>query len=450
MFSKILIANRGESALRIIRACRELGIRTVAVYSTADKTALHAQIADEAVCIGSADTKNSYINSKAIIAACEVTGSKAIHPGFGFLSENSGFVRLCDKCRIKWIGPTAKAIDAMGDKANAKKTMKAAGVPVIPGSDGILTSMDQAKKIASEIGYPVMVKASAGGGGRGIRNIADESELEEMILEAKQEARQFFGNDDVYLEKLIVNPKHIEIQLLADEYGNVVYLGERDCSCQRRNQKLLEESPAVIMTDELRKKMGEAAVKAAKACGYTNAGTVEFLVDKDKNFYFMEMNTRIQVEHPVTEMVTGIDLIKEQIKIAAGEKLDFTQEDVHIDGHSIECRINAEDPAKGFRPCPGKIKSIHVPGGFGVRIDTAVYQGYEIPPYYDSMIAKVIVKGKDRNEAIQKMKVALSEFLIEGIITNVDYQLNLLKDSDFESGNFDIGFLNRKDLTKKI
>lgn len=450
MFSKILIANRGEIALRIIRACRELGIRTVAVYSTADKTALHAQIADEAVCIGSADTKNSYINSKAIIAACEVTGSKAIHPGFGFLSENSGFVRLCDKCRIKWIGPTAKAIDAMGDKANAKKTMKAAGVPVIPGSDGILTSMDQAKKIASEIGYPVMVKASAGGGGRGIRNIADESELEEMILEAKQEARQFFGNDDVYLEKLIVNPKHIEIQLLADEYGNVVYLGERDCSCQRRNQKLLEESPAVIMTDELRKKMGEAAVKAAKACGYTNAGTVEFLVDKDKNFYFMEMNTRIQVEHPVTEMVTGIDLIKEQIKIAAGEKLDFTQEDVHIDGHSIECRINAEDPAKGFRPCPGKIKSIHVPGGFGVRIDTAVYQGYEIPPYYDSMIAKVIVKGKDRNEAIQKMKVALSEFLIEGIITNVDYQLNLLKDSDFESGNFDIGFLNRKDLTKKI
>lgn len=450
MFSKILIANRGEIALRIIRACRELGIRTVAVYSTADKTALHAQIADEAVCIGSADTKNSYINSKAIIAACEVTGSKAIHPGFGFLSENSGFVRLCDKCRIKWIGPTAKAIDAMGDKANAKKTMKAAGVPVIPGSDGILTSMDQAKKIASEIGYPVMVKASAGGGGRGIRNIADESELEEMILEAKQEARQFFGNDDVYLEKLIVNPKHIEIQLLADEYGNVVYLGERDCSCQRRNQKLLEESPAVIMTDELRKKMGEAAVKAAKACGYTNAGTVEFLVDKDKNFYFMEMNTRIQVEHPVTEMVTGIDLIKEQIKIAAGEKLDFTQEDVHIDGHSIECRINAEDPTKGFRPCPGKIKSIHVPGGFGVRIDTAVYQGYEIPPYYDSMIAKVIVKGKDRNEAIQKMKVALSEFLIEGIITNVDYQLNLLKDSDFESGNFDIGFLNRKDLTKKI
>ncbi|MBD5080152.1 MAG: acetyl-CoA carboxylase biotin carboxylase subunit [Ruminococcaceae bacterium] len=449
MFTKILIANRGEIALRIIRACREMGIKTVAVYSTADRNALHAQIADEAVCIGSAATKDSYINTKAIIAACEVTGCKAIHPGFGFLSESSAFVRLCDKCGIKWIGPTAKAIDAMGDKANAKSTMKSAGVPVVPGSEGIITSMEQAKTLAAEIGYPVMVKASAGGGGRGIRNIEDESELEEKILEAKQEARQFFGNDDVYLEKLIINPKHIEIQLLADEHGNVVYLGERDCSCQRRNQKLLEESPAVIMTEELRKRMGEAAVKAAKACGYTNAGTVEFLVDKDKNFYFMEMNTRIQVEHPVTEMVTGIDLIKEQIKIAAGEPLSFGQEDVHLDGHAIECRVNAEDPAKGFRPCPGKIKSIHLPGGFGVRIDTAVYQGYEIPPYYDSMIAKVIVKGKDRNEAIQKMKVALSEFLIEGITTNVDFQLNLLRDPDFEKGDFDIGFLNRKDLTGK-
>lgn len=449
MFSKILIANRGEIALRIIRACREMGIKTVAVYSTADRNAMHAQIADEAVCIGSAATKDSYINTKAVIAACEVTGSKAIHPGFGFLSENSGFVRLCDKCGIKWIGPTAAAIDAMGDKANAKRTMKEAGVPVVPGSDGIVTSIDRARKIASEIGYPVMVKASAGGGGRGIRNIEDEGELEEKILEAKQEARQFFGNDDVYLEKLIINPKHIEIQLLADEHGNVVYLGERDCSCQRRNQKLLEESPAVIMTDDLRRKMGEAAVKAAKACGYTNAGTVEFLVDKDKNFYFMEMNTRIQVEHPVTEMVTGIDLIKEQIKIAAGKELGFTQAEVHLDGHAIECRVNAEDPSKGFRPCPGKIKSIHMPGGFGVRIDTAVYQGYEIPPYYDSMIAKVIVKGRDRNEAIQKMKVALSEFLIEGIVTNVDFQLNLLRDPDFEKGDFDIGFLNRKDLTKK-
>ncbi len=449
MFSKILIANRGEIALRIIRACREMGIKTVAVYSTADKNSLHAQIADEAICIGSAATKDSYINTKAIIAACEVTGAKAIHPGFGFLAENSGFVRLCDKCHIKWIGPTAKAMDAMGDKANAKKTMIEANVPVVPGSEGIITSIEQAKKISAEIGYPVMVKASAGGGGRGIRNVENEEELEEKIFAAKQEAKQFFGNDDVYIEKFIVNPRHIEIQLLADEHGNAVYLGERDCSCQRRNQKLLEESPSVIMDSELRKKMGEAAVRAAKACGYTNAGTVEFLVDKDKNFYFMEMNTRIQVEHPVTEMVTDIDLIKEQIKIADGQQLGFSQEDVHLSGHAIECRINAEDPSKGFRPCPGKIKSIHMPGGFGVRIDTAVYQGYEIPSYYDSMIAKVIVKGKDRTEAIQKMKVALSEFLIEGITTNIDFQLNLLKDPDFEKGDFDIGFLNRKDLTKK-
>lgn len=449
MFSKILIANRGEIALRIIRACREMGIKTVAVYSSADKNALHAQIADEAVCIGPPATKDSYINTKAIIAACEITGAKAIHPGFGFLSENSGFVRLCDKCKIKWIGPTAKAMDAMGDKANAKKTMIEADVPVVPGSDGVITSLEQAKRVAKEIGYPVMVKASAGGGGRGIRNVENEDELEEKIFAAKQEAKQFFGNDDIYIEKFIVDPRHIEIQLLADEHGNVVYLGERDCSCQRRNQKLLEESPSAIVNDELRRKMGEAAVRAAKACGYTNAGTVEFLVDKDRNFYFMEMNTRIQVEHPVTEMVTGIDLIKEQIKIADGAELGFKQDDVHLDGHAIECRINAEDPAKGFRPCPGKIESLHMPGGFGVRIDTAVYQGYEISPYYDSMIAKVIVKGRDRTEAVQKMKVALSEFLIEGITTNVDFQLNLLRDPDFEKGDFDIGFLNRKDLIKK-
>ena len=349
MFSKILIANRGEIALRIIRACREMGIKTVAVYSTADKSSLHAQIADEAVCIGSSATKDSYINTKSIIAACEVTGAKAIHPGFGFLSENSGFVRLCDKCGIKWIGPTAKAMDAMGDKANAKKTMIEANVPVVPGSDGIITSMEDAKRISAEIGYPVMVKASAGGGGRGIRNVENEDELEEKIIAAKQEAMQFFGNDDVYIEKFIVDPRHIEIQLLADEHGNVVYLGERDCSCQRRNQKLLEESPSVVMDDELRRKMGEAAVRAAKACGYTNAGTVEFLVDKDRNFYFMEMNARIQVEHPVTEMVTGIDLIKEQIKIAYGQPLDFTQGDVVLSGHAIECRINAEDPSFQFQ-----------------------------------------------------------------------------------------------------
>ncbi len=447
MFNKILIANRGEIAIRIIRACRELGIKTVAVYSTADKSALHAQIADEAVCIGPAASKDSYLNTKALLAACEITGAKAIHPGFGFLSENSNFVRLCDKCGIKFIGPTADAMDKMGDKANAKKTMTENNVPVVPGSDGVVESLEEAQKIAAEIGYPVMVKASAGGGGRGIRLVEKAEDLESAMTQAKQEAKQFFANDDIYIEKFIVNPRHVEIQLLADEHGNVIYLGERDCSLQRRNQKVLEESPSPVMTNELRKAMGEAAVRAAKACGYHNAGTVEFLVDKDLNFYFMEMNARIQVEHPVTEMVTGVDLVKAQINIAAGMPLEYTQDDIHINGHVIECRINAEEPKNGFRPCPGKIKSIHLPGGFGVRIDTAVYQGYEIPPYYDSMIAKVLVKGRNRKEAIQKMKVALSEFLIEGINTNIDFQLNLLRDEDVESGNFDIGFLNRKDLT---
>lgn len=447
MFNKILIANRGEIAIRIIRACRELGIKTVAVYSTADRSALHAQIADEAICIGPALSKDSYLNSKALLAACEVTGAEAIHPGFGFLSENSQFVRLCDKCGIKFIGPSADAMDAMGDKANAKKTMIENNVPVVPGSDGVIESIEEAKEIADKIGYPVMVKASAGGGGRGIRRVDTPDELEAAITAAKQEAKQFFANDDIYIEKFIVDPRHIEIQLLADEQGNVIYLGERDCSLQRRNQKVLEESPSPIMTEELRKAMGEAAVRAAKACGYANAGTVEFLVDKDRNFYFMEMNARIQVEHPVTEMVTGVDLVKAQIKIANGQPLEYVQDDIKINGHVIECRINAEEPKNNFRPCPGKIKSIHMPGGFGVRIDTAVYQGYEIPPYYDSMIAKVLVKGRDRKEAIQKMKVALSEFLIEGINTNIDFQLNLLRDEDVESGNVDIGFLSRKDLT---
>ncbi|MBS7397231.1 MAG: acetyl-CoA carboxylase biotin carboxylase subunit [Ruminiclostridium sp.] len=447
MFNKILIANRGEIAIRIIRACRELGIKTVAVYSTADKTALHAQIADEAICIGPAASKDSYLNSKALLAACEITGAQAIHPGFGFLSENSHFVRLCDKCGIKFIGPGADAMDAMGDKANAKKTMIENDVPVVPGSDGVVETIEEAKEIADRIGYPIMVKASAGGGGRGIRLVEKPEELEAAITAAKQEAKQFFANDDIYIEKFIVNPRHIEIQLLADEHGNVIYLGERDCSLQRRNQKVLEESPSPVMTEDLRRRMGEAAVRAAKACGYSNAGTVEFLVDKDLNFYFMEMNARIQVEHPVTEMVTGVDLVKAQINIAAGLPLPYKQEDIKLTGHVIECRINAEEPKNNFRPCPGCIKSIHMPGGFGVRIDTAVYQGYEIPPYYDSMIAKVLVKGTDRKEAIQKMKVALAEFLVEGINTNIDFQLNLLRDEDVESGNFDIGFLNRKDLT---
>lgn len=447
MIDKILIANRGEIAIRIIRACRELGIRTVAVYSTADKNALHAQIADQAVCIGGPKSSESYLNTRALLAACEITGAKAIHPGFGFLSENSRFVRLCEKCGIKWIGPDASAMDAMGDKANAKATMIKAGVPVVRGSDGVIKDIDTAKAISADIGYPVLVKASAGGGGRGIRRADKESELEAAITAAKQEALQFFGNDNVYIEKFIENPRHVEIQILADEHGNVVHLGERDCSCQRRNQKVLEESPSPIMTPELREKMGDAAVRAAKACGYHNAGTVEFLVDKDRNFYFMEMNARIQVEHPVTEMVTGIDLIKEQIRIADGLPLDVKQEDIKLTGHVIECRINAEDPKHNFRPCPGKVESIHCPGGFGVRIDTAVYQGYVIPPYYDSMIAKLIVKGRDRKEAITKMKVALSEMLIEGVQTNIDFQLNLLRDKEFESGIFDIGFLNRKDLS---
>ncbi|MBO6302738.1 MAG: acetyl-CoA carboxylase biotin carboxylase subunit [Ruminiclostridium sp.] len=447
MIDKILIANRGEIALRVIRACRELGIETVAVYSTADRNALHAQIADRSVCIGGARSTDSYLNTRAILAACEITGAQAIHPGFGFLSESSRFVRLCSKCGIKWIGPDADAMDAMGDKANAKATMIKAGVPVVRGSDGIVEDFDEAKRIAADIGYPVLVKASAGGGGRGIRRADSETELEKALTAAKEEALRFFGNDEVYIEKFIVDPRHIEVQILADEYGNVIHLGERDCSCQRRNQKVLEESPSPIMTPELREKMGEAAVKAAKACGYKNAGTVEFLVDKDKNFYFMEMNARIQVEHPVTEMETGIDLVKQQILIAGGKKLDIKQEDVHLCGHTIECRINAEDPKNGFRPCPGRIESIHVPGGCGVRIDTAVYQGYEIPRYYDSMIAKLIVHGSDRAEAITKMRVALGEMLIEGVQTNIDYQLSLLRDEDFISGNIDIGFLNRKDFS---
>lgn len=449
MFNKILIANRGEIAIRVMRACRELGIKTVAVYSTADRSALHAQIADEAVCIGPAPSKDSYLNTKSIIAACETTHANAIHPGFGFLSENADFARLCGKCGITFIGPTPEVMDEMGDKANARKTMIEAGVPVIPGSDGIVPTLEQAKEVCREIGYPVMVKATAGGGGRGIRLVESESELESCFLSAQQEALSCFGNGDVYIEKFVVNPRHIEIQLLADNYGNVVHLGERDCSLQRRNQKVLEESPSPIMTEDLRARMGAAAVSAAKASGYRNAGTIEFLVDKDKNFYFMEMNTRIQVEHPVTEFVTGIDLVKAQIRIASGERLWFSQDDVKVSGHAIECRINAENPRENFRPCPGLIRSIHVPGGFNVRIDSAAYAGYEIPPYYDSMIAKLLVKGADREEAIMKMRVALAEFIIDGVETNIDFQLRLLKNEDFEKGNFDNGFLNRTNIMEE-
>ena len=385
-------------------------------------------------------------NKGQLLAACEITHAEAIHPGFGFLSENADFARLCEKCGIKFIGPAPEVMDAMGDKANAKKTMVSAGVPVVPGSDGVVATIEEAKSICAEIGYPVMVKASAGGGGRGIRLVEREEDLEAQYTAAQQEALQFFGNDEVYIEKFIINPRHVEIQLLADEHGNVVHLGERECSLQRKNQKVLEESPSPIMTPELRERMGSAAVAAAKVSGYQNAGTIEFLVDKDRNFYFMEMNTRIQVEHPVTELVTGIDLVKAQIRIAAGEKLWFTQDDVQLKGHAIECRINAEDPRHNFRPCPGKIKSLHVPGGFGVRIDSAVYAGYEITPFYDSMIGKMLVTAPTREEAIMKMRVALSEFIIEGVDTNIDFQLCLLKDEDFENGNFDIGFLNRKNV----
>jgi acetyl-CoA carboxylase biotin carboxylase subunit len=444
MFKKVLIANRGEIAVRIIRACRELGIHTVTVYSTADKHALHAKIADEAVCIGPAATKDSYLNAAAIIEACKMTGAEAVHPGFGFLSENADFAELCLKNNIVFIGPRPESIRMLGDKAAAKETMKAAGVPVIPGSDGAVPDMEAAKKLCKEIGCPLMVKASAGGGGRGIRLVEHPEDLEAAITAAKQEALNFFGNDEVYMEKFIVNPKHIEVQILADSYGNTVYLGERDCSMQRRNQKVLEETPSPIMTPELRAKMGKAAVAAAKACGYTNAGTIEFLVDADRNFYFMEMNTRIQVEHPITEAVTGIDLVKQQILIADGEKLPFAQEDITIRGHAIECRINAENPALNFRPSPGQITALHIPGGPGIRVDSSAYQGYTIPPYYDSMIAKLIVHAPTREEAIAKMKWALAEFIVDGVDTNIDFQLSLIRDSLFEKGTYDIGYLGRK------
>ncbi len=443
MFKKILIANRGEIAVRIIRACRELGIRCVAVYSTADRNALHAQIADEAVCIGPAPTKDSYLNMNAVITAALNTGCNAIHPGFGFLSENADFARLCEKNGIVFIGPSYKSIEMLGNKAAAKETMAAAGVPVIPGSEGAVSSLEEARKIAENAGYPILVKASAGGGGRGIRRVDKPEELETQLIAAQQEAKNFFGDDSVYIEKFLINPHHIEIQIIADKFGNIIYLGERDCSMQRRNQKVLEECPSPVVDEDLRKRMGEAAVKAAKQCGYYNAGTIEFLVDSEKNFYFMEMNTRIQVEHPITEEVTGFDLVKAQIKIADDLPLNITQNDVKMRGHAIECRINAENPDLDFRPSPGKIEALNIPGGPGIRIDSAVYQGYTITPFYDSMIGKLIVHGADRNEAIMKMKWALSEFIVDGVDTNIDFQLELIKNRDFENGNYDIGYLTR-------
>lgn len=446
MFSKVLIANRGEIAVRIIRACRELGLKTVAVYSTADAHALHAKIADEAVCIGPAASRDSYLNQRAIISACEITGADAIHPGFGFLSENAAFARMCKKCGITFIGPRPESIDMLGDKASAKETMKQAGVPCVPGSDGAVKNLAAAQSIADAIGYPVMVKASAGGGGRGIRLVNTPDELSAQITAAKQEALACFGNDDIYIEKFIVNPKHIEFQILADNFGNVIHLGERDCSMQRRNQKVLEETPSTVMTPQLRERMGKSAVAAAKACGYQNAGTIEFLLDANGDYYFMEMNTRIQVEHPITEAVTGVDLVKQQLLIAQGQKLSIKQEDIVLRGHSIECRINAENPDFNFRPSPGVIKSLHIPGGNGIRIDSACYQGCEISPYYDSMIAKLIVHAPTREEAIAKMRLALSEFIVDGVYTNIDFQLKLIRSEAFDKGDYDIGWLGRTEL----
>lgn len=449
MFKKILIANRGEIAVRIIRACRELGVRSVAVYSTADRESLHAQIADEAVCIGPPATKDSYLNMNAVIQAAVNSGAEAIHPGFGFLSENAEFARLCEKSGIVFIGPSYKSIEMLGDKAAAKETMAAAGVPVIPGSKGAVRSIDEAKEIAEKCGYPVLVKASAGGGGRGIRRVDRAEDLESQIVAAQQEAKNFFGDDTVYIEKFLVNPHHVEIQIMADKKGGIVYLGERDCSMQRRNQKILEECPSPIVSPELRKQMGKAAVTAAKECGYYNAGTIEFLVDENRDFYFMEMNTRIQVEHPITEEVTGFDLVKAQIEVACGMPLRIKQSDVKLTGHAIECRINAENPAQNFRPSPGTIRALYVPGGPGIRIDSAVYQGYTITPYYDSMISKLIAHGADRDEAIRKMRWALSEFIVDGVDTNIDFQLEIIKQPEFLGGDYDNGFLTRYMEAKK-
>lgn len=439
--NKVLIANRGEIAVRIIRACKEMNIKTVAVYSQIDKDAMHTRLADEAICIGPANSSKSYLNFKNIIEAANITGADSIHPGFGFLSENSQFAKICEESNIKWIGPSYQVIELMGNKSNAKEKMKEAGVPVIPGSEGSLRSLTEAIKIANKIGYPVLLKASAGGGGKGIRIAHNQEELEKNYALVKQEAKTAFNDDELYIEKFIENPRHVEIQILADEHGNVIHLGERDCSIQRKNQKVIEETPSTAIDEKLRNKMGEAAIKAAKASGYTSCGTVEFLVDKDKNFYFMEMNTRIQVEHPVTEMVTGIDIVKEQIKIADGKELEFTQKDIKFNGHAIECRINAENPDKNFRPCPGTITELNLPGGNGVRIDTAVYTGYTIPPVYDSMIAKLIVHAENRDAAIAKMKRALEECVIEGIDTNIDFLFKILSNEQFKNNDYDTSFI---------
>lgn len=441
MFRKILIANRGEIAVRIIRACREMGIATVAVYSEADREALHTQLADEAVCIGPAAATDSYLNMEQILSACIATKADAIHPGFGFLSENSRFVEMCEKCNITFIGPTAEMMDKMGNKSQARLTMIEAGVPVVPGTKEPVYDAKRGAVLAESIGYPVMIKASSGGGGKGMRIALGPDDFEENFKVAQLESVRGFGDNTMYIEKYVQEPRHIEFQIMADKFGNVVQFGERDCSIQRNHQKMIEESPSVALTPELRRRMGDAAVRAAKAVHYESAGTIEFLLDKDKNFYFMEMNTRIQVEHPVTEMVSGVDLMKEMIRVAAGEPLSVKQEDIHLQGHAMECRINAEDPAHHFRPCPGVIEEIHLPSGNGVRIDTAAYNGYEIPPFYDSMIAKVIVHGRTRQEAIDKMRSTLGELIIDGVTTNVDFQYEILDNEDFQAGEITTDFI---------
>lgn len=450
MLKKVLIANRGEIAVRIIRACRELGIETVAVYSEADKDALHTQLADEAVCIGPAASKDSYLNITNILSACVLTGADAIHPGFGFLSENAKFAKMCKECNIKFIGPDYTAIELMGNKAKAREIMKKAGVPVVPGFEDTIKDEEHALSIAKEIGYPVMIKAAAGGGGKGIRIAFNDEEFKNGYNTAKAEAKACFGDDTLYIEKYVQKPKHIEFQILADSFGNAVHLEERECSLQRKNQKVLEEAPSTFLTEEIREKMGEIAKKAALAVNYENAGTIEFLVDKDYNYYFMEMNTRIQVEHPITEMITGVDLVKEQLKIASGMPLTLTQDDIKIKGHAIECRINAEDPEKDFRPCPGTIKELYLPGGRGVRLDSAIYCGYTIPPYYDSMLAKLIAFGDSREEAIAIMKRALGEFGIVGVTTNVDFQYSLLEMDKVIEGDYDTSFLSEVMVKKNV
>ena len=442
MFKKVLIANRGEIAVRIIRACREMGIETVAVYSEADKYALHTQLADEAVCIGPALSKDSYLNITNILSACVLTGADAIHPGFGFLSENAKFAKMCKECNIKFIGPDYTSIELMGNKAKAREVMKKAKVPVVPGFEGVIKDEKHALSIAKEIGYPVMIKASAGGGGKGIRIAFNDEEFKNGYNTAKAEAKACFGDDTLYIEKYVQKPKHIEFQILADSFGNVIHLGERECSLQRKNQKVLEEAPSTFLTEELREEMGEIAKKAALAVNYENAGTIEFLVDKDHNYYFMEMNTRIQVEHPITEMITGVDIVKEQLKIASGMPLTLTQKDIKINGHAIECRKNEEEPQKDFRPSPGTIEELYLPGGRGIRLDSAIYCGYKIPPYYDSMLAKLIAFGDSREEAITIMKRALGEFGIVGVKTNIDFQYSLLEMDKVIEGDYDTSFLN--------